>query len=73
MMIVGERRWPCCGRHLRVDFGPGEAVVRRCRACKRRYTFVLEEALTSERMGGDIWRLIVTDVTSGVEAGVGAA
>lgn len=71
MRIVGERRWPCCGRHLRVDFGPGDAVVRRCRACKRRYMFVLEDALTSERMGGGVWRLVVTDVTDRDEAGVG--
>lgn len=70
-MIVRAPRWPCCGRRLRVDFGPEEAVVRRCRACKRKFRFALVEALTSARMGGDVWRLVVTDVAARDEAGVG--
>ena len=55
--IVGERRYPCCGRRLRIDFGPDEAALRRCGACRQRWKVALVAAETAERYGLPIWRL----------------
>ena len=67
--IVGSRRWPCCGRHLRVDFGPGRIAERRCRVCKRTFKFYLVPAYLADRMGGDVWRLEHREVAEAKRAG----
>jgi len=59
---VDSARWPCCGRRIRIDFGPNESVERRCRFCKRRFRFRLEPALCSGRLVDELWRVVVEPV-----------
>lgn len=56
---MGERRYPCCGRRLRVDFGPDETVLRRCGACRRRWKVRLVAAEAANRYDLPIWRLVL--------------
>ena len=53
MYITNERRFPCCGSRIHVDFAPGVPARRRCRACRKR--FVVE--LVANDDSATTWRL----------------
>jgi hypothetical protein len=65
MIVVGSRRYPCCGRRFRVSISPGEAITRRCTWCKRRFVVGLAPAHMSDRLGGDAWRVEITEEQKG--------
>jgi hypothetical protein len=53
-----QRRLPCCGRPVLIDFGEGATALRRCRAYRRRWLLRLVEA-------GDAWHLEAVPANGG--------
>jgi hypothetical protein len=64
---VEQPRFPCCGRRVHVDFGPGRPALRRCRACKATYLLALEPGPPGAD-GETVWTVHIEPVGNGHQA-----